>query len=124
MMSLVPLQKTWVIANFKETQLENVRPGQPALIEIDAYPNHPVTGRVDSIAPASAAEFSLLPPQNTTGNFVKVVQRIPVRILYDLPSTLQGRVVPGMSVIITIDTNDYGEDPTLVAKQTNTESAR
>ena len=124
MMSLVPLQKTWVIANFKETQLENVRPGQPALIEIDAYPNHPVTGRVDSIAPASAAEFSLLPPQNTTGNFVKVVQRIPVRILYDLPSTLQGRVVPGMSVVITIDTNDYGEDPTLVAKQTNTESAR
>ena len=124
MMSLVPLQETWVIANFKETQLENVRPGQPALIEIDAYPNHPVTGRVDSIAPASAALFSLLPPQNTTGNFIKVVQRIPVRILYNLPSTLQGRVVPGMSVVITVDTSDYGEDPTLVAKQINPESAR
>ena len=124
MMSLVPLQETWVIANFKETQLENVRPGQPALIEIDAYPNHPVTGRVDSIAPASAALFSLLPPQNTTGNFIKVVQRIPVRILYNLPSTLQGRVVPGMSVVITVDTSDYGENPTLVAKQINRESAR
>ena len=124
MMSLVPLQETWVIANFKETQLENVRPGQPALIEIDAYPNHPVTGRVDSVAPASAALFSLLPPQNTTGNFIKVVQRIPVRILYNLPSTLQGRVVPGMSVVITVDTSDYGEDPTLVAKQINPESAR
>ena len=124
MMSLVPLQETWVIANFKETQLENVRPGQPALIEIDAYPNHPVTGRVDSVAPASAALFSLLPPQNTTGNFIKVVQRIPVRILYNLPSTLQGRVVLGMSVVITVDTSDYGEDPTLVAKQINPESAR
>lgn len=124
MMSLVPLQETWVIANFKETQLENVRPGQPALIEIDAYPNHPVTGRVDSVAPASAALFSLLPPQNTTGNFIKVVQRIPVRILYNLPSTLQGRVVPGMSVVITVDTSDYGENPTLVAKQINPESAR
>ena len=124
MMSLVPLQDTWVIANFKETQLENVRPGQPALIEIDAYPNHPVTGRVDSVAPASAALFSLLPPQNTTGNFIKVVQRIPVRILYNLLSTLQGRVVPGMSVVITVDTSDYGEDKTLVAKQINPESAR
>ena len=124
MMSLVPLQETWVIANFKETQLENVRPGQPALIEIDAYPNHPVTGRVGSVAPASAALFSLLPPQNTTGNFIKVVQRIPVRILYNLPSTLQGRVVPGMSVVITVDTSDYGENPTLVAKQINPESAR
>ena len=124
MMSLVPLQETWVIANFKETQLENVRPGQPALIEIDAYPNHPVTGRVDSVAPASAALFSLLPPQNTTGNFIKVVQRIPVRILYNLPSTLQGRVVPGMSVVITVDTSDYGENPTLVAKQINLEGAR
>ena len=68
------------------------------------------------MAPASAAEFSLLPPQNTTGNFIKVVQRIPVRILYNLPPTLQGRVVPGMSVVITIDTSlssDVG--PTLAA---------
>lgn len=124
MMSLVPLEETWVIANFKETQLENVRPGQPALVEIDAYPNHPVTGRVDSVAPASAAEFSLLPPQNTTGNFIKVVQRIPVRILYNLPATLQGRVVPGMSVVITVDTRDYDEDATLVAKQISPENAR
>ena len=117
MMSLVPLEETWVIANFKETQLEKVRSGQPALIEIDAYPNHSVTGRVDSIAPASAAEFSLLPPQNTTGNFIKVVQRIPVRILFDLPPDLQGRVVPGMSVVISIDTRDYGDARTIAAKE-------
>jgi len=105
MMSLVPLQQTWVIANFKETQLENVRAGQIAVVKIDAFPHEPISGRVDSMAPASAAEFSLLPPQNTTGNFIKVVQRIPVRILYDLPPNLQGRVVPGMSVLITIDTS-------------------
>ena len=104
MMSLVPLQQTWVIANFKETQLENVQAGQTAVVKIDAFPHEPINGHVDSIAPASAAEFSLLPPQNTTGNFIKVVQRIPVRILYDLPPNLQGRVVPGMSVLITIDT--------------------
>ena len=119
MMSLVPLEETWVIANFKETQLENVRPGQPALVEIDAFPNHPVTGRVDSVAPASAAEFSLLPPQNTTGNFIKVVQRIPVRILYEIPPPLAGRVVPGMSVVITIDTSGYADGKTLAASETN-----
>ena len=117
MMSLVPLGETWVIANFKETQLEKVQSGQPALIEIDAYPNHSVTGRVDSIAPASAAEFSLLPPQNTTGNFIKVVQRIPVRILFDLPPDLQGRVVPGMSVVISIDTSAYRDAQTIAAKE-------
>ena len=117
MMSLVPLKQTWVIANFKETQLENVQAGQSALVKIDAFPNEPIIGHVDSMAPASAAEFSLLPPQNTTGNFIKVVQRIPVRILYDLPPTLQGRVVPGMSVIITIDTSLNSEvGPTLAAK--------
>ena len=117
MMSLVPLQQTWVIANFKETQLENVQAGQPAIVKIDAFPNEPLIGHVDSMAPASAAEFSLLPPQNTTGNFIKVVQRIPVRILYDLPPTLQGRVVPGMSVIITIDTSLASRvGPTLAAK--------
>ena len=116
MMSLVSLQQTWVIANFKETQLENVQAGQSALVKIDAFPNEPILGHVDSMAPASAAEFSLLPPQNTTGNFIKVVQRIPVRVLYNLPPTLQGRVVPGMSVVITIDTSlssDVG--PTLAA---------
>ena len=123
MMSLVPLEETWVIANFKETQLENVRPGQPALVEIDAFPNHPVTGRVDSVAPASAAEFSLLPPQNTTGNFIKVVQRIPVRILYELPPALVGRVVPGMSVEITIDTGRYGDGTTLAASETNSDAS-
>ena len=116
MMALVPLERTWVIANFKETQLENVQAGQSVLVKIDAFPNTPINGYVDSVAPASAAEFSLLPPQNTTGNFIKVVQRIPVRILYDLPPILEGRVVPGMSVIITIDTSaKSGTSPKLAA---------
>tara|TARA_B100000749_G_scaffold224599_1_gene179966 strand:- start:13 stop:1119 length:1107 start_codon:yes stop_codon:yes gene_type:complete len=118
MMALVPLEETWIIANFKETQLEHVQPGQPVLIKIDAFPSYPVTGAVDSVAPASAAEFSLLPPQNTTGNFIKVVQRIPVRILYALPPALKGRVVPGMSVLVTVDTgNEPRDGATLASKK-------
>lgn len=117
MMSLVPLEETWIIANFKETQLEHVQPGQPVIIKIDAFPSYPIEGRVDSMAPASAAEFSLLPPQNTTGNFIKVVQRIPVRILYELPPSLQGRVVPGMSVVVTVNTAEYDQPGAALAKK-------
>lgn len=104
MMSVVPLHDTWIVANFKETRLARLRVGQEARIEIDAFPDTVLVGRIDSLAPASAAEFSLLPAQNATGNFVKVVQRIPVKIFYDLPPELEGRLVPGMSVVITVDT--------------------
>jgi membrane fusion protein (multidrug efflux system) len=103
MMSLVPLHRTWVVANFKETQLERLRVGQEVRIEIDAFPGTVITGRVQSLAPASAAQFSLLPSQNSTGNFVKVVQRVPVKITYDLPEVLTDRLVPGMSVVVSID---------------------
>jgi len=103
MMSVVPLHRTWVVANFKETQLERLRVGQEVRIEIDAFPGTAITGRIQSLAPASAAQFSLLPSQNSTGNFVKVVQRIPVKITYDLPEALMDRLVPGMSVVVSID---------------------
>lgn len=103
-MAVVPLYDTYIVANFKETQLERLRSGQEARIEIDAYPDAPLTGRIHSLAPASAAEFSLLPPQNAAGNFVKVVQRVPVKIYYSVPAELLGRVVPGMSVVVTVDT--------------------
>lgn len=106
MMAVVPLYDTYIIANFKETQLARLRIGQEVRIEVDAFPGVPLIGRLDSLAPASAAEFSLLPPQNATGNFVKVVQRVPVKITYEVPEALAGRVVPGMSVVVTVDTRD------------------
>ena len=81
-MAIVPLHDVWVTANFKETQLAKVRPGQRAEIKVDMY-NRSIGGRVDSIASATGSKMSLLPPENATGNFVKVVQRIPVKILVD-----------------------------------------
>ncbi|RJS94056.1 HlyD family secretion protein [Salinisphaera sp. Q1T1-3] len=95
----------WVVANYKETQLDHVRPGQPVAIEIDAYPGQHFDGRVESIQAGTGVTFSLLPPQNATGNFVKIVQRVPVKIVFTKPDQLAGRdVSPGLSVVPTIDT--------------------
>jgi membrane fusion protein, multidrug efflux system len=94
----------WVVANFKETQLADVRPGQSASVVVDALPDRPLSGRVESFAPASGSQFALLPADNATGNFTKIVQRVPVKILL-LPeevAALQGRLVPGMSVVVEI----------------------
>jgi membrane fusion protein (multidrug efflux system) len=104
LMSLVPASGAYVIANFKETQLTNVQPGQPVDIDIDMFPGKPVHGHVDSLAPASGQEFALLPPDNATGNFTKVVQRIPVKIALDASSI---DLRPGMSVIPTIQTQKH-----------------
>jgi len=104
LMAIVPLQRTYVVANFKETQLTDVKPGQPVRIKVDTFPGHDVEGRVDSLAPASGLEFSLLPPDNATGNFTKIVQRIPVKIVFDPRNPLAGRLRPGMSVSAEIDT--------------------
>jgi len=104
LMALVPLQQVYVIANFKETQLKAVQPGQPARVQVDTFPDHDIIGRVDTIAPASGMEFSLLPPDNATGNFTKIVQRIPVKIVFLLDGVLAGQVRPGMSVEASIDT--------------------
>jgi membrane fusion protein, multidrug efflux system len=104
LMALVPLQQVYVVANFKETQLTDVQPGQPARVQIDTFPNHDLVGHVDTIAPASGMEFSLLPPDNATGNFTKIVQRVPVKIVFRLNKALVGHIRPGMSVEAEIDT--------------------
>ncbi len=103
--SVVPLRNVWVVANYKETQLTHVKIGQRAEITIDTFPGVIVTGRVDSISPASGSQFTLLPPDNATGNFTKVVQRIPVKITLDRSHPLDGQLRPGMSVIATIRTD-------------------
>lgn len=103
LMAVVPLNNVYVVANFKETQLTDVHAGQPVSIEVDTFPGVAMRGRVDSIAPASGQQFALLPPDNATGNFTKIVQRIPVKITLD-DATLAGRLRPGMSVIPTINT--------------------
>jgi membrane fusion protein, multidrug efflux system len=104
LMALVPLRQVYVVANFKETQLTGVEPGQRARIEVDTFPGNDIIGRVDTLAPASGLEFSLLPPDNATGNFTKIVQRIPVKIVFPPDHALAGRLRPGMSVSASIDT--------------------
>ncbi|MFZ0015918.1 MAG: HlyD family secretion protein [Acetobacteraceae bacterium] len=102
--SLVPLPHVWVVANYKETQMTRVRIGQPARVTVDTFPGTVLHGHVDSWSPASGAQFSLLPPDNATGNFTKVVQRIPVKIVLEPDPAVDDLLRPGMSVIATIDT--------------------
>jgi membrane fusion protein (multidrug efflux system) len=96
----------WLTANFKETQLRNMRPGQPVQVSVDAYPDHPLRGHVDSIQAGSGARFSLLPPENATGNYVKVVQRVPVKIVLDEQPDVQRMLGPGMSVVPSVAVSD------------------
>lgn len=108
LLDLVPVRHIWVIANFKESQLEHVRVGQPVRVTVDAYPHAEVRGVVDSLSPGSGAAFSLIPPDSATGNFVRVVQRVPVKIrLTNVVPQL--RLVPGLSARVTIDTSGAGE---------------
>ena len=102
--SLVPLQAVYIDANFKETQFAHLQPGQPVSITVDALPGRMLEGRVASFAPASGSVFSLLPPDNATGNFTKIVQRLPVRILVPASVAEQSVLRPGMSVIVKVDT--------------------
>ncbi|MCS3891584.1 membrane fusion protein (multidrug efflux system) [Bradyrhizobium japonicum USDA 38] len=104
LINVVPLPKVYVIANYKETQLTHVAPGQPVEITVDGFPREKLRGKVERIAPATGAQVALLPPDNATGNFTKVVQRIPVRIQFDDNQPLLARLVPGMSVVTSIDT--------------------
>jgi len=97
-------EATWVVANFKETQLGRMRAGQKAELEIDALPGRRFTGKVESLSPASGAQYALLPPDNATGNFTKVVQRVPVKIVFD-PESIKGfqeRIRPGLSVVVNV----------------------
>jgi membrane fusion protein, multidrug efflux system len=104
LMEIVPLPQTYVVANFKETQLTHMRGGQRARIRVDAFPDDELTARVESIAPASGLEFSLLPPDNATGNFTKIVQRVPVKIALDSTHWNGRPLSPGLSVEVSIDT--------------------
>ncbi len=108
LLALVPLDAIYVDANFKETQLAEIRPGQSATISVDAYPGLKIEGTVASIAPASGSEFSLLPPDNATGNFTKVVQRVPVRIRLPADVAAEGLIRPGMSVVADVDIRTGG----------------
>jgi membrane fusion protein (multidrug efflux system) len=103
LMAVVPLDAVYVVANFKETQLTHVRAGQPAELRIDSFRGQTLHGHVDSLSPASGLEFALLPPDNATGNFTKIVQRVPVKIVFD-DNRLAGLLRPGMSAVPTIDT--------------------
>jgi membrane fusion protein (multidrug efflux system) len=106
LMTVIPLDRVWVTANFKETQLENMRPGQRVTIEVDAYGGKEFSGKVESLAAATGSRFSLLPPDNATGNYVKVVQRVPVRILLDEGQDPEHLLRPGMSVVPTVYTRE------------------
>jgi membrane fusion protein, multidrug efflux system len=102
--SLVPLAEVYVTANFKETQVARLRPGQQVSIAVDALPEHTILGTVESFSPASGAVFSLLPPDNATGNFTKIVQRLPVRIRVPVDVAREGLLRPGMSVVVSVNT--------------------
>jgi membrane fusion protein (multidrug efflux system) len=102
--ALVPLSDVFIDANFKETQLGRLQPGQPVSIRVDALPGESVNGVVASVSPASGAVFSLLPPDNATGNFTKIVQRLPVRIKVPADVAQRGALRPGMSVVVSVNT--------------------
>jgi membrane fusion protein (multidrug efflux system) len=104
LLAIVQIDDVWITANFKETQLKNMRPGQRAKASIDALGGREFTGKVDSIAGATGARFSLLPPENATGNFVKVVQRVPVKIALDPGQDPEHLLRPGMSATVTVYT--------------------
>jgi membrane fusion protein, multidrug efflux system len=104
LISLVPVRGLWIDANFKESQLARMRPGSPAIIEVDSIPGKVFHGQVVSVAPATGAQFSVLPPENATGNFTKIVQRIAVRIMLDREADTLGQLRPGLSVTAKVDT--------------------
>ena len=122
--SLVPLAEVYVTANFKETQVARLRPGQRASIAVDALPEHAIQGTVESFSPASGAVFSLLPPDNATGNFTKIVQRLPVRIHVPLDVAREGLLRPGMSVVVSVNTKASNVADNGKPLQTQSASAR
>src|SRR5262249_8243156 len=104
LMTVIPQEDVWITANFKETQLASMKPGQEANVSVDAYDGRIFKGHADSIASATGARFSLLPPENATGNYVKVVQRIPVKVVLDQGQDREHQLRPGMSVVVRVKT--------------------
>jgi membrane fusion protein (multidrug efflux system) len=113
-MSLVPVE-VWVMANFKESQLSKMRPGQPVTVEIDALGGKAFAAHVDSVQAGSGAQFSLLPPENATGNFVKVIQRVPVKIVFDEPLPADHVIGPGLSVTPSVLVSSFSISNWIVA---------
>ncbi len=116
--NVVPLPNVYVIANYKETQLTRVKPGQPVEITIDSFPRQTLRGHVARVSPASGSQFALLPPDNATGNFTKVVQRIPVRIEFEKGQPLLDSLLPGMSAVTSINTEGSAAPSNTGAKTT------
>jgi membrane fusion protein (multidrug efflux system) len=111
LMTIVPVQQVYLVANFKETQIGRMRAGQPVQLHVDALPDLPLHGVVESFSPGTGAQFALLPPENATGNFTKIVQRVPVRIRLDVDAAQRARLLPGLSVTAEVDTRgaaDHG----------------
>jgi len=125
LMSIVPVQTIYVAANFKETQLGLMRVGQPVKVAVDAIDGVELHGHIESISPGTGAQFSLLPPQNATGNFTKIVQRVPVRVAIDAGPETRALLVPGMSVEVTVDTKSArGSRERIVQEQNALDRAR
>jgi membrane fusion protein (multidrug efflux system) len=120
LMSIVPLDKLYIRANFKETQLALMRPGQPATIKVDALGGMELAGRVESQAPGTGAQFSLLPPQNATGNFTKITQRVPVRISIEATPAARRLLVPGLSLTVTVNTKSASAELERIREQQET----
>jgi membrane fusion protein (multidrug efflux system) len=112
LMTVVPTQDVYLVANFKETQIDHMRAGQPAILHVDALPSGELHGVVESFSPGTGAQFALLPSENATGNFTKIVQRVPVRIRVQADRALRERLLPGLSVTVDVDTRGNTQTPT------------
>jgi len=110
LLSIIPAQGLWVDANFKEDQLAHMRPGQPATVVADVLPGKIFQGHVESLAPGTGAVFSVIPPENATGNFTKIVQRVPVRVALDDGDARLGELRPGLSTTVTVDTRPWAPE--------------
>lgn len=109
LMTLVPVQEVYLVANFKETQIGRMRAGQPVILHVDALPDLDLHGEVESFSPGTGAQFALLPSENATGNFTKIVQRVPVRIHVTADAAVRERLLPGLSVTTDVDTRDHAQ---------------
>jgi membrane fusion protein (multidrug efflux system) len=103
-MSVVPLNSVYLVANFKETEIRRMRIGQKARVKVDALGGEEIDAEVESFAPGTGSQFALLPPENATGNFIKIVQRVPVRLRVLAPKELEARLLPGLSAVVSVDT--------------------